>query len=287
MPDGDDGIATYEGAALPLEESYELANAFPARVVLMMGEKDAGKTTLLAELHHAYLKAPFAGFMFAGSKTLIGFEQRCFLSRLQSGQTEEDTERTKSADIKLLHMALAPEVAPQLRTHLLFTDVSGERFKEIRSSAEEARELAPLIRRADHVVLLVDGDRLTVAKTQMATQTNSAILLRCLLEAGGLDGASSLQVVVSKWDYVLARAAEERIAMLEQSILRVTGALVPRFHRVAARITNSVGLAPGFGLDGLVRDWMEGRQHVRPAVATANVRADGRWYERYRFPRTS
>lgn len=281
-------VLTYEGVAVPLEESHQLANAFPTRVVLMMGEKSAGKTTLLAEIHHAYLKAPFAGFLFAGSKSLIGFEERCFLSRLKSGKTEEDTERTKSADIKLLHMALAPAAAPHAHTHLLFTDVSGERFKEIRSSVDEARELAPLIRRANDIVLLIDGDRLTVAKTQMMTQTNATVLLRCLLEAGGLSDASSLHVVVSKWDFVVARSAEDRAEQLEQSIRRVTPTLVPHFHRVAARITNQVDIVPGFGLDGLVNDLMRTRvRQSSPSFDSTSVHTNGRWYERYRFPRTS
>lgn len=284
----DDDVLMYEGGVLRLDESSELANAFPARVVLMMGEQDAGKTTLLAEVHHAYLKAPFAGFIFAGSRTLIGFEQRCFLSRLESGQPEEDTERTKSSDIRLLHMALAPEATPDIHTHLLFTDVSGERFRDIRSSVEEAKELAPLVRRANDIVLLIDGDRLTVAKTQMATQSNAAVLLRCLLEAGGLGDESSLHVVVSKWDFVVARGAQDTAEKLEQTIRKATRSLVPHFHRVAARVTNQVDVAPGFGLDGLVKAWM--RPHVPAAsrsIAAFTVPDDGRWYERYRFPRTS
>lgn len=283
-----DDVLTYEGGALPLEESHQLANDLPTRVVLMMGEKSSGKTTLLAEIHHAYLKAPFAGFIFAGSKTLIGFEERCFLSRLASGRTEEDTERTKSGDVKLLHIALAPEASPHAHTHLLFTDVSGERFKEIRSSVDEARELAPLVRRADAIVLLVDGDRLTVAKTQMSTQTNATVLLRCLLEAGGLSETSSLHVVVSKWDFVVARSAEDRVEHLEQSVRKVTRATEPHFHRIAARITNKVSIVPGFGLDGLVRDLMRVRvRQPSPSSDVISGQANGRWYERYRFPRTS
>lgn len=284
---GDD-VLTYEGGVLPLDESSELANAFPTRVVLMMGEQDSGKTTLLAEVHHAYLKAPFAGFIFAASKTLIGFEQRCFLSRLESGQKIEDTERTKSPDIRLLHMALAPEAAPHVHTHLLFTDVSGERFRDIRSSEEEVKELAPLVRRANDIVLLVDGDRLTVAKTQMATQSNAAVLLRCLIEAGGLGDGSALHVVVSKWDYVVARGAENTAEQLERSIRKVTRSLVPQFHRVAARVTNESDVTPGFGLDGLVEAWMrEQVSSASPSIVPPALPNAGRWYARYRFPRTS
>jgi hypothetical protein len=250
----------------------------------MMGEKDAGKTTLLAEIHDAYLRAPFAGFIFAGSKTLIGFEERCFLSRIKSGQTKEDTERTKYADIRLLHIALAEEAAPETRTHLLLTDVSGERFKEIRTSVEEARELSPLVRRADHVVLLVDGDRLTVAKTQMSTETNACLLLRCLLEAGGLSVSSSLDIVISKWDFVATRTASDSAVRLETAMRRVIPTLRPRFHHVAARSENPVTIPHGFGMDTLIQGWMvrpDRSAHVHAVESSAHE--SSRWYQRYQF----
>jgi hypothetical protein len=282
----DDDVNLYEGTALPLDESYGLANAFPTRAIVVMGEKDAGKTTLVAEIHHAYLKAPFAGFLFAGSRTLIGFEERCFLSRLNSEQTKEDTERTKYADIRLLHLSLAPASMPQKRTHLLLTDVSGERFKEVRTSVEEARELAPLIQRADTMVLLVDGDRLSLARTQMTTETNACVLLRCLMEAGGLSTSSCLDVVISKWDFMVLRSAEARLAQLEDAVRKVTGPLVPRFHRVAARVKGGVAIAPGFGVSSLVEGWMREKAPSLPRTsAAAEPSAGGRWYHRYRYLR--
>ncbi|MBX3506481.1 MAG: hypothetical protein KF895_13465 [Parvibaculum sp.] len=283
----DEDILTYEGTALALDESSELANAFDTRVVLLMGERDAGKTTLLAEIHHAFLKAPFAGHLFAGSRTLLGFEQRCFLSRIASGESKEDTERTKSADVSLLHLTLAPEEAPDKHTHLLFTDVSGERFKEVRSSIEDARELAPLIRRADQIVLLVDGDRLTVPKTQMATRTNASTFLRCLLEAADLGLARALHIVVSKWDFVVARGAAKDVVAFEDAIRKAVRPLVPRFHRVAARVTNETELQAGFGLDALVAAVAaprEARSTQNNLVALPI--SSGRQFHRYRFPRS-
>lgn len=279
----EDDVVLYDANALSLGLSSELANAYPTHVVLLMGEHDAGKTTLLAEIHHAYLRAPLAGYLFAGSKTLIGFEERCFLSRLESGARREDTERTKYAGIRLLHLALAPEARPDSHTHFLLADVSGERFNEIRASVEEARELAPLIRQAAFIVLLVDGDRLSTARTQMATESSACILLRCLLEAGGLSSGSSLDVVISKWDYVLDRGAEGRAAELEESVRRLAGVPAPRFHRVAARVKSDVAIAPGFGIAELVRGWMEPAPRPRQVQANAAVRPAKRWYQRYRF----
>lgn len=285
----DNDVATHEGFALRLDESHEVMNAVQARVILFMGDRDAGKTTMLAELHRAYLTSPFAGFMFAGSRTLIGFEQRCFLSRLRSGNAGEDTERTKSFDIKLLHLALAPEGSPAAPAHLLLTDVSGELFRDIRSSGHDAREFAPFVRRADEIVLLIDGERLAEAHTRMATRTNAAMLLKCLLEAGGLSEAASLHVVITKWDRVVALSAEKHADDFEKSILRIEGLSSPRNHRVASRVTGQVaGVTAGFGLNDLVSAWMNPAPRAAPAVVLSDKPTSvGRWFGRYEYRGTA
>lgn len=263
-PSSEDDVSTFEGEALPLTQSFEIANAYPTHVILMMGEREAGKTTLLAELHHSFLRAPFAEYLFAGSRTLIGFEKNCFLARHLSGEEREDTERTKYSDIRLLHLALTRPDDPRQVRHLLLTDVSGERFKEIRSSRDEAEEIAPLVRRANHTVLLVDGNRLSVPRTQASVVTKACLLLRGLVEAGGLSSRNALHVVISKWDYVLARSATDQVQRLQDAIRKAAPTLAPQFHFVAARVTESVDIDPGYGLATLLQAWMAPTSKVAP-----------------------
>lgn len=69
----------------------------------------AGKTTLVAALYEKFNEAPFANYLFAGSKTLVAMERRSHLARLTSGALRPDTERTLITDIRdtrFLHFCL-------------------------------------------------------------------------------------------------------------------------------------------------------------------------------------
>lgn len=259
-------ITFSSGFPMLLREARVITEQHDARLVVVMGEKDAGKTTLLAELHHQFLTAPYAGFLFAGSRTLVGFEEKCFYSRIESGGEEDDTERTKHMDVRVLHLALRDEQRRGPATHLLFADVSGERFRQIRGSREEAGEFAPLLKRADRIALLVDGERLADVKTRQMSSTQPKTLIRGLLEAGALDGHSFIDVVFAKWDAVLAAKAEDVAGQLEGILKRDHAPRLGQmhFHRVSSRRKHDVPIEEGLGLDGLLRAWTA-KKALRPA----------------------
>jgi hypothetical protein len=79
-----------------LMSASEITVAHLTRVIVVAGEADSGKTTLLASLIDRFQRGPFSDYRFAGCKTLMGFEQRCHLARLKSGGTIPDTDRTPS-----------------------------------------------------------------------------------------------------------------------------------------------------------------------------------------------
>jgi len=62
------------GGVVPFESAHEIAAAHDTKLVVLLGEKDSGKTTLLAELHQLFLEGPVGDMMFAGSMTLPEFE---------------------------------------------------------------------------------------------------------------------------------------------------------------------------------------------------------------------
>src|SRR5258708_2931827 len=75
-------VITYpEGDKLDGTDALAITWARPTRVVLVAGPANSGKTTLLSCLYERFHFGMFAGFRFAGSKTLVGFEKRCFHAR--------------------------------------------------------------------------------------------------------------------------------------------------------------------------------------------------------------
>jgi Double-GTPase 2 len=82
------------GKPLRSTEATNLLRAQPTPVVLLAGAAKSGKTTLLASLHDCFQWGPFAGYLAAGSETLLGFEEQCFDSRVASGAEKPSTGRT-------------------------------------------------------------------------------------------------------------------------------------------------------------------------------------------------
>lgn len=262
----DDDITFGSGFPLLLREVRVVTEENDARLVVIMGEKDAGKTTLLAEIHYQFLTGPFAGFLFAGSRTLVGFEEKCFYSRIESGGDDDDTERTKHVDVRVMHLVVRDEQLHDPPIYLLFADVSGERFRQIRGSREEAEEFAPLLKRADRIALLVDGERLADIKTRQIATTHPKTLLRGLLEAGALGRDSIVDIVLAKWDAVIAAKVEAVAAGLEEGLLRDFGSQVQEMnaHRISARRKHNVPITEGMGLGELLQVW------TRKRIPTAN-----------------
>ena len=94
-------LALRSGKALTVEEGHSLTGASSTRIVIMIGMVKSGKTTVLEELYERFCKGPFGGYLFAGSKTIMGFEQIVYFARAVSQRETEDTERTKPCPIRL------------------------------------------------------------------------------------------------------------------------------------------------------------------------------------------
>jgi hypothetical protein len=81
------------------------------QIVALVGEQDAGKTTLLASLYGQFCRGPIGGFLFVGSKTLVGFAKRYHLALLSSGLKDIKAPRTSRND------PLADPAMHEMRPH--------------------------------------------------------------------------------------------------------------------------------------------------------------------------
>lgn len=184
----------------PLEASM-LAAAGNTRLVVWAGERDSGKTTLSAELYERH-RSGAAKTTFAGSSTLLGFEERIHPARAESERLTPRTPRTEAdpEQRELLHLAVR---AGGGLSHLLFADIPGELFRRIRD-----HELAPtdvrLLSHAEKFAILVDGARIANPALR-ATAISFARQLIDELAAGGLPGEKmDIALLLTKLDLVLA-----------------------------------------------------------------------------------
>lgn len=272
-------IGLHRGEALNAREATDVACGSHTRRVVIGGRSDSGKTTLIASIYERFNKAPFAGYLFAGSDTLIGFERICHHSRLVSGRFEPTTERTaRAVRHGFLHLRVCKDDDGYALRDVLLSDVSGEELQAAVDSEDDARALS-LVRFADHFVVLSDGARLADLSRRQEERRFLNLLIQSLIQVKYLDESSYVDVLFTK-DDVIERAGDtcqdfvETVAKeTRDSFEQLLGRL--RFFNIAARDEEHKREIAD-GVDGVFPSWIEdspldkndpSRQLTLPAVS--------------------
>jgi hypothetical protein len=187
------------GYELSIQEANAITAANEATVVILAGEPDAGKTTLLATIYELFSKGVVPGFQFAGTETILAFERACFPSRTASGNLKPKTGRTTRLRPWFYHLCLREASSEEIRRHLLLGDVSGEVFQRASDKLAEAQKLGYL-KRANVFVLLLDGEKVRAKLERQDVLQRAILTLRSLLQAKVLAAESAVQILVSKFD---------------------------------------------------------------------------------------
>ncbi len=269
-----------EGEYLSVAEAAQVVRATPTNIIVVAGVAGCGKTTLVAGLYGLFHKGPFAGYIFAGSRTLPGFERRCHLARLASGRQTPETERTAHTDSRhLLHLRLA-QVSPLRHFDILFSDIYGEAFRRAADSADECEKFS-ILKRADHVAVLIDGERaVTKEDRQEAFSSVDALLGQCL-DTGMLGVTSSVQAVVTKWD-IVASASDEDSEFVDSKLRWLSERYSARLgklthHKVAIRPPGGGTIKAGHGIESLLPIWIGER--TRPSRTSSTIADEGFYTE--------
>jgi hypothetical protein len=282
-------IEFLDGDGFSPETATSITGAAVTRLIILAGAAESGKTTLLASLYGCFQEGPFAGYLFAGSQTLMGFERRCHLSRITSGREKPDTERTKPGSEKnLLHLRVRIEDLSRPAQNLLLSDISGETFRLAKDSTDEVLKLE-MLKRADYFVLLLDGDKLSQQKTRQETFIDGVSLLRSCLDAKILGKNSFVNVLFTKWDLIEDNSDKAKILQfidhveteMEERFKSRVGQL--RFFRIAARPQKPL-LEFGYGLKEIFPSWVEyGSQfHTVPLIEPCHLVPE-REFDRYLY----
>jgi Double-GTPase 2 len=257
------------GDAMTVRQIAKICRRRFTPIIFMSGEISSGKTTLIASLHDAFLFGPLAGFRFAGSQTLVAFEERCFESRAKSEGVEPQTPRTRYGNgQQYFHLAVQGVDDVDARTRdILFADMSGEFYERSLRSSSEARQLQDL-KRAQYLLVLLDGAKLKNSGTRQAVRANALSFLRRCMEEAVLTKQTTIQVLISKWDEVtmLPESAQDDVLAFVTS--RINEQALGRQVSVTP-IASRPGLGRPdeklFGVRNLFPGWLEALpQSLRP-----------------------
>lgn len=237
--DAQTALELFAGYEMSAVETEDITLRWPTQLIVLAGAEGSGKTTMLAALYEHLGRGSFAGFDFAGSRSLLGFEKICHPNRVVSGATRPTTERTIPADeAAYYHLALRETAADRRRRQVLLSALSGELYRWARNSREECEKLT-FLRRANAIVVLVDGEKLAALETRVNAHADAAGILDAFLDAQMVPPGSQVEFVFSKLDRIRA-AGDSALAFLKQTQERLETkfrARVPQlvFREIAAR----------------------------------------------------
>jgi Double-GTPase 2 len=253
-PESPEWIELPDGEELNEEQAGETMKVTPSKVILVAGEDDTGKTSLLCGVYERFLSGEFAGHLFCGSRTLRAFERRSFLQRAESERPEPDMQRTRlpAGQLALLHLELKSKSSPE-RTALLATDLAGEAFRLIRNDPKEC-ERYPVLGRVDCVTVLLDAERL-ISDERHGHVNSSRTTLRSMLQSEKLRAGVPIILALSKWDAVTA-AAEPQAREDALAVLAPARGNPTEIVKIAAAPIASGAVKAGYGLQGLLRTWL-------------------------------
>jgi hypothetical protein len=243
------------------DQASQLLAGSPGRVVVWMGERDSGKTTLTARLYERQ-RLPGEDVGFAGSWTLLAFEALAYRQRLtaRGSPTPADQYQHDGDGREIYHLALSNGAE---RLNLLLADLPGELFRAVADNQLRLSSI-PLVRRADKLVLIVDGARLRDPAARASVLTRVRQLLERLAADSLPHPGAELALVVTKWDLIVEDQDtltywQEREHQLAENVREL--------HAGAEHVRVAAGAPPSFPQDdgvGALRSWLLANPEVTP-----------------------
>lgn len=258
IPTQSNKISLFRGTELSLTDMKYITHRYKCDLVVILGDLDCGKTTLLATIFDMFQIGGFKKYIFAGSLTQKGFEIRSHLSRVESGATVADTERTKALEFRLLHIAIQNEQG--LLKHFLLSDISGETIKLARSSSTAMKEQLGAVKLADHVIYVIDGQKLST-RHRIATIMDAELFIQSCIDNGIFSRETILNILISKWDLLSKTDFDIDSTVVTKLNQRFAQSLKGiNYKKIASRphdeSEEEVNL--GFGVEDLIDDFMKG-----------------------------
>lgn len=205
------------GNCLSIDEATEILCSGKSRVMAMVGPSDSGKTTLGLSIYQAFHNGPYHNWSFGGSKTLFALEERCHLSRVACGQSKPETLRTSiDSGLQFIHLAISGKKTGLV--NLLLSERSGELYKTAVEKEGGCQDLYE-IKRADSILFLVDGKKLSDNGERHASRTNLMMTIRALLHESILYKAHHIGIVLTKFDLISENPKKDTIVLFFEKIV--------------------------------------------------------------------
>lgn len=252
-------LPLFSGKALSFQETYDIMASENTVLIILIGPSACGKTTIETSLYQLFQRRKVSGYFFAGSKTIQGYEERSFYTRVNSKQSIATTPRTSRGSQEVfLHLRLFDEEKMQ-KINYLFADLSGEEIQAHLADVNSLTQNMSFIKNSDCYTVILDGDRLRNRHQRNGVIEEASTMIRTIFDAGLYSSSTRVQLVISKYDIIRETDDNNTTQFIEKKLQELKHLLLKyiknvSFHHVAA-MPNIKSMEVGFGLDDLLSAW--------------------------------
>ena len=247
------------GRALSLQDTYDVMASENTAVIVLVGPSGCGKTTIESTIYQLFQREKLENHLFAGSKTIQGYEDRSFYTRINSRQEIATTPRTSRGVQEIfLHLRLFNEDKKQIANYL-FADLSGEEIQAHIANVGSLAKQMPFLKNADSITVILDGERLANKYRRNGVIEEASTMIRTIFDAGLYSVSTKVQLVISKFD-IISASDDSTISCFIEDKIKELQSLITRYiknvtvHEVAAMPHDS-SFTVGFGLESLLSSW--------------------------------
>jgi len=265
-----------------LEENLtDLTYQYRANLVLLIGEPECGKSTLYAALFDKFHKGGCGDYLFAGTKTPVGFERRCHKARFLSRNEISKNDRTPNFEFSYLHLSVRHSSMKQPIEHLLFADVNGEKFQTARDSDEDMQKMT-ILKKAEHIFFVADGDMLINSGKRHNVKDEMTNILKRALQNNMIDKQKGINLLITKWDKIVSAGKADGIEQFLTSPLQNQfDGLIKNVLKIASRSQNTE-ISSGYGVDDFLEVILSKNQ-ISEGDFKYDISSDARQFQQFKY----
>lgn len=234
------------------DEVSSISYQYPCKLILVVGEPSSGKSTLYAALFDSFHKGGCGDYIFASTRTPIGFEEICHLAREKCKGKTPKTERTKSWEFTYLHLAVKHKNLEGSPEHLIFADVNGERFQSAKNDDEQMQKLS-VMKMADQIFFVADGELLTIDGDKHVVKKDMWNIVNRCIQNDMISSAEGVSLVITKWDKIQAANKTKDVdKFFIKPTLKKFENTIGQLIKVASRSLNKE-VPPRYGVDDFLK----------------------------------
>ena len=278
--DAPEGRGFHSGVELGTEDLLPISTASYAHVIGLVGAYNAGKTCFLLSLYMMASRQLLPnGYLFAGSLTLQGFEDRARRLREWKGgalpkQLADHTSSTEERKPGFLHLNLT---SGDRRLQLLLPDLPGEWTKSLIKQGDDIQSWS-FLNRADGIIIVLDGTELVGAE-RIVHLTRAKHLLHRLRDSVHVPTDMPMVLLISKADEIEMKSPvllEELTGEARQIGFSPRTILCASFSRTPDFVPNGQGVFEAI-------EFLLSESHPIERIPPAQHSDSGRSFRSYRY----